>query len=105
WSFIEGDTKTSNFALDVKIANLQIVSITPDKTELHQEDEVTYNIKIKNDGPSAVSDSPFSFVVPTGFDPQGFTFSGNGCGIENSALVYDAASRTYNSLLGLPNGC
>ncbi|MEO8774145.1 MAG: hypothetical protein ABI371_07445, partial [Gelidibacter sp.] len=75
------------------------------KTELNQGDEISYTIKARNNGPSAVAQAPFSFIVPPGFDPKSVTFNGNGCGTENTSLTYNSLTRTYDSLLALPNGC
>lgn len=105
WTFIEGDAITADFEVDIKIADLEIPSITPSKTYLTTGDEVTYYIKAKNNGPSDVIGAPFSFIVPEGFDPKSIAFNGNGCGTQNVALSYDASTRTYNSTLDLPDGC
>ncbi|MNJ87415.1 hypothetical protein D3C87_49330 [compost metagenome] len=105
WTFIKGANAEIVSTLVVKIADLKISEITPNKTAIVPGDNVTYTVKVKNDGPSNVEGAPFTFVIPTGFNPQSFTFSGNGCGTEALALSYDAATRTYSSRLDLPNGC
>ncbi|MDR6786646.1 hypothetical protein, partial [Pedobacter africanus] len=105
WTFIKGANAEIVSTLVVKIADLKISEITPNKTAIVPGDNITYTVKVKNDGPSNVEGAPFTFVIPTGFNPQSFTFSGNGCGTEALALSYDAATRTYSSRLDLPNGC
>jgi len=107
WTFIEGDALTEEFEVTVKIADLEIPSITPNKTQLTAVgEEITYSIKAKNNGPSDVEEAPFSFIIPEGFDPENITFNDvDNCGVEFDALTYDANTRTYNSILSLPNGC
>lgn len=107
WTFIEGDAIEVEIKVDVRIANLEIPSITPDKTEVVKDDEVTFTITAKNNGPSDVEASPFSFIIPDGFEPVSVNFDGNSCGVEVSGeeLEFDAAENTYHSKLDLPNGC
>ncbi|WP_214229606.1 DUF11 domain-containing protein, partial [Pedobacter sp. B4-66] len=105
WTFIKGANAEITSTVVVKIADLKVSEITPNKTAVVSGDNITYTIKVKNDGPSDVEAAPFTFVIPTGFNPQSFTFSGNGCGTEALGLSYDAATRTYSSQLDLPNGC
>lgn len=105
WTFIEGDAIVANFEVDVKYADLEIFPIIPSKSNLSQGDEITYFVTVKNNGPSAVDNAPFSFIIPEGFSPKDITFNGNNCGVENTALTYDPSTRTYKSSLNLPNGC
>src|SRR5690606_1555040 len=69
-------------------------------------DELTYTVKVRNNGPSDVEGAPFTFTVPSGFDPDGFTptFEGDGCGT-TTAITWNAADGTFTSMLDLPNGC
>lgn len=106
WTFIKGEKKTVDGSVAVKKADLKISSITADKTPVHIGNEVTYTIKVKNDGPSDVLGAPFSFILPQGFEKIGTpTFTGAGCGSESIALTYDATTNKYISSLNLPNGC
>lgn len=107
WTFIEGDAIQVEIEMNVRSANLEIPSITPDKTEVVKDDEVTFTITAKNNGPSDVEASPFSFIIPDGFEPVSVSFDGNSCGVEVSGeeLEFDAAENTYDSKLDLPNGC
>src|SRR5690554_5487336 len=105
WTFIEGDALIVNFEVDVKLADLEIYSITPSKSTLSLGDEVTYFVTVKNNGPSDIEGAPFSFILPEGFNPKGITFNGNNCGVENVPLEYNTNTRTYTSSLDLPNGC
>jgi|26BtaG_2_1085354.scaffolds.fasta_scaffold00030_51 uncharacterized repeat protein (TIGR01451 family) len=105
WTFIEGDAIFADFEINVKEADLEIPSVTPSKSYLTVGDEVTYYIKAVNNGPSDVEAAPFSFIIPEGFDPKSISFNGNGCGSENATLTYNPSTRTYSSLLDLPDGC
>lgn len=110
WTYILGEEESVDTNVEVKEADLKITLVERDKDELGIDDEVTYTVKVKNgepgDGGSDVEDAPFTFRLPPGFVPDGDpAFSGNGCGIESGAIVYDEATRTYKSTLDLPNGC
>ena len=106
WTFIKGEEETLETTVTVLIADLEIPSITPNKTQLTGiGEEIIYTIKARNNGPSDVEEAPFSFIIPEGFDPNSFAFNGNGCGVENAVLTYDSMTRTYNSTLDLPYGC
>jgi len=105
WAFIESVPVIVNTNVEVKSADLKISEITSNKTSVAAGDNLTYTVKVKNDGPSNVSGAPFTFTIPVGFDPQSFTFAGNGCGSQAVALTYNATTRTYSSTLNLPNGC
>lgn len=106
WTFIKGEKKTVDGTVSVKKADLKISSITTDKTTLHVDDAITYTVKVKNDGPSDVLGAPFTFTLPSGFEPTGTpVFAGNSCGTEPVVLTYDAATNKYSSSLNLPNGC
>jgi len=105
WSYIKGPIAQTETAVVIKTADLQITAVTPNKTTLAIADQITYTVKVKNNGPSDVENSPFTFKIPPGFDPQSFTFSSNSCGSESVALVYNPTTHTYSSQLNLPNGC
>lgn len=105
WTFVEGDVKTESFDVDIKIADLKVESVTTDKTSIQKGSNHTYSIVVKNDGPSSVENSPFTFKIPSGFDPVDFTFNGNGCGTEDITLTYNPETHTYTSELALPDKC
>jgi len=105
WSYIKGTEAQYNTSVIVKIADLQVASVTSDKTNIALGQDITYTVKVKNNGPSDVQGAKFSFIVPPGLDPKSFTFSGNSCGSQMSTLVYNAVTHTYSSELDLPNGC
>lgn len=105
WTFIEGDAITISIEVAVRIADLEIPSITPDKFEVIKDEKVTFTVVAKNGGPSDVEDAPFSFIIPDGFEPVTIDFDGNGCGIESQELEFDAGENIYNSKLDLPDGC
>lgn len=106
WTFITGEKKESENQVNVKIADLEVVSVVTDKDDIRIGDNVEYTVTLKNNGPSDVEDAPFTFRLPPGFDPDGDpVFSGNGCGEESMEIEYDPATSTYRSKLDLPNGC
>ncbi|EGJ99401.1 T9SS type A sorting domain-containing protein [Dysgonomonas gadei] len=117
WTFIKGEEKTIETAVTIKEADLQVSSVTVDKTSVRLEEEdingdynptiLSYTVKVKNNGPSDVVGAPFTFTLPKGFDGTGYTavFNSNGCGTESVVIVYDAVKRQYSSSLNLPDGC
>ncbi len=105
WSYIKGPIAQSETSVLVKTADLQVTEVSSDKTTLAIADQIVYTVKVKNNGPSDVEHSLFTFAIPTGFDPQSFTFSGNNCGSQSVVLSYNASTHSYSSQLNLPNGC
>ena len=106
WTFILGDSFEKNFTININVADLEIVSLTTDSPEcVNQGDIITYVVTAKNNGPSDVLDTPFSFIVPAGFTPASVNFDGNLCGAEYVPIEFDALTNTYNSKLTLPDGC
>lgn len=105
WAFAARTTVTEEKEIEMKVADLEVVSIIPDQTSISQNEIVTYAIKVKNNGPSAITGAPFTFVVPLGFESVQTQFTGNSCGTESSGIVYDALNHIYRSTLDLANGC
>lgn len=69
WSYIKGPIAQSETSVIVKTADLQVTAVTADKTTLAIADQITYTVKVKNNGLSDVENAPFTFIVPSGFDP------------------------------------
>ncbi|KQT16760.1 hypothetical protein ASG31_10285 [Chryseobacterium sp. Leaf404] len=105
WAFVKGPMETLPLAIVSRIADLKISQLTADKNYLVPGDVITFFVKAKNDGPSSVTGSKFTFVNPVGFTPQSVVFDGKGCGSESVAVSYNSSTRTYSSNLDLPNGC
>ena len=105
WTFVKGAEVKITTPIVVKIADLQISSVIPNKTTVLPGETISVVVKAKNGGPDAVTGSKFTFTLPLGFDPQNLSFSGNSCGSEATVISYNASTRTYTSLLDLPNGC
>jgi len=105
WTFIVGESSTTNSDVTVKISDLMVSNISADKTNIISGDNLVITVKVKNDGPDDAPGAPFSFILPDGFSPQNVVFSSAGCGAESTAITYNAATKTYSSALNLPNGC
>ena len=109
WTFIKGEKKTVDGIVTVKIADLKISDIKvndANNATVDLGEELTYTIKVKNDGPSDVLKAPFAFTLPegvTGTDTH--MFHSSGCGSEEVSISYDPTKRQYTSKLNLPNGC
>jgi uncharacterized repeat protein (TIGR01451 family) len=106
WTFIKGAAVTETTSVVVKIADLKVSSITPNKTSVIPDDLIEFTVKVKNDGPDGVTGAPFQFILPAGFQNGGTAvFNGNSCGTESSVITYNSSTGTYSSVLDLPNGC
>lgn len=105
WTFVKGPESSIETAVVVKVADLKVSQLTVDRANLTPGESFTATVKVKNDGPDAVSSAPFSFSLPTGFTAGTATFINNGCGTQTTAISFDASTRKYNSVLALPNGC
>jgi uncharacterized repeat protein (TIGR01451 family) len=109
WTFITGEKKEVITDIDVRKADLKVSDIKvngANSATVYLGDEITYTVKVKNDGPSDVLEAPFAFTLPEGLTGTGIpVFDGNGCGTQAVAVSYDTAKRQYTSKLNLPNGC
>ena len=112
WTFIKGEEESIQTEVVIKRADLKITELSVDNGTIKIDEEITYTVKVKNgepdDGGCPIESAPFSFILPQGFVPaEEFipVFSGNSCGCESVALVYDEVTNTYLSSLDLPNGC
>ncbi|WGQ09623.1 gliding motility-associated C-terminal domain-containing protein [Pedobacter gandavensis] len=81
WAYIQGSEVDNPIDLTIKVADLKVVSITPDLSSFLLNKQITYTVKVKNDGPSDVTGATFAFVNPTGFEidpavPVSFDASG-----------------------------
>lgn len=105
WAFVLGARETSTLTFQAKVADLKISSITADKTRIVPGDLLRVYVKVKNDGPSDVTGSKFTFTLPVGFTPLALAFTPTGCGSQATPIAYDAATRTFTSTLNLNNLC
>ncbi len=106
WTFIKGEEETIDTNVAIKIADLEVASVTTDKDNIAIGEVVEYTVTVKNNGPSDVEEAPFTFRLPPGFEPNGDPiFSGSADCTESIEIEYDAATRTYSSKLNLENGC
>lgn len=105
WTFVQGEEAQLASAIAIKQSDLQVASVLPDKVGVAAGENLNYTVKVRNNGPSDVTGAKFTFVLPLGFTHQNVVFSGNNCGSQQLAITYDAATRTYSSLLNLPDQC
>lgn len=110
WTFIEGNSISVDLDVDIRNANLEVVSIISDKNSVVAGDVVTYTTTVRNNGQSNVLGAPFALVIPAGMElasPGIYTFNGGSCGTESSPLVFNTNNSHigYKSKLNLPAGC
>lgn len=105
WTFVQGEEAQLASAIAIKQSDLQVTEVVPDKVGIAAGESINYTVKVRNNGPSDVAGAKFTFVLPLGFSHQNVVFSGNNCGSQQLAIAYDAATRTYSSLVDLPDQC
>lgn len=105
WAFVKGPVETATLNFQAKVADLKISQLTADKTKIVPGDILTVYVKAKNDGPSNITGSKFTFTLPVGFTPNSAIFGPSACGSQATAISYDPGTRTYTSSLDLINGC
>ncbi|WP_158963001.1 DUF7507 domain-containing protein [Myroides fluvii] len=105
WTFIKGDVVSTSFDVQIKEADLEVVAVQSDKEKVKQGEEVTYTIRVKNNGPDAVENATFSFQIPLGFEPVQTTGNTGTCGSESQALAFDQEKNKYTSQVNLANQC
>ncbi|WP_270087588.1 Ig-like domain-containing protein [Sphingobacterium sp. SYP-B4668] len=76
WSYAIQSTYIVDISLTVKVADLEIVSIDHLVGFAAAGDEVTYMVKVRNNGPSKVGHATFDFLLPVGFEIVGLTGGG-----------------------------
>lgn len=101
WSYTVQVQESAEKAATVEIADLKIVSVEPDKTEIELDEIITYTVVVQNDGPSDANNSAFSFSLPEGFSINTVTHS-NSCGAVQSLRT---VSNIVDGTIDLPNGC
>jgi gliding motility-associated-like protein/uncharacterized repeat protein (TIGR01451 family) len=118
WTFILGAKEIKEITVDVKEADLEVISIVPSKTIVTKGDELSYTVKVKNGGPSDVigkkdpitgiydnTGAPFTFKLPAGFIMGDMQFV-SACGATEAVpVVFDPATGLYKSVLKLASGC
>ncbi|WEK20946.1 MAG: gliding motility-associated C-terminal domain-containing protein [Candidatus Pedobacter colombiensis] len=101
WAYIQGSEESQPMNITIKTADLMIESIKPTVTSYYSNQQLTYTIRVKNDGPSAVDDALFNFKAPLGFQIStiNYTTSGGTAVVKNTTAV----GGSYKSLLNLSN--
>ncbi|TPD73458.1 putative Ig domain-containing protein, partial [Flavobacterium microcysteis] len=104
WSFVPGEVIIKTLDIIVAAADLEVVSVTPSTTTVAVGQPVSYNVVVKNNGPSDVTGSGFAFVVPTGFTITGVTYvNSQGTVVVVSGAV-DPVTGNYIADLNMTNG-
>ncbi|MBB5437997.1 hypothetical protein HDC92_001671, partial [Pedobacter sp. AK017] len=105
YAYILSKEEAQPLNVNVKVADLQVVSVIPTYTSTAAGTQVTYAVKVKNAGVSDVTGAAFHFNVPTGFtvNANGIISSFTGATGAESNAVLDATG--FSSMLDLANGC
>ena len=109
WAYTLGDAVSQNANVEVKIADLEVQSITPSTTTISAGGTVTFTVPVVNHGPSDVTGAPFKFKVPPGFIIANATSAVTYATACEGAVVKSPAidaSGNYTALLDLTgNNC
>ncbi|RQO73830.1 hypothetical protein DBR43_00005, partial [Pedobacter sp. KBW06] len=101
WAYIQGSEEDTPVDLVIKVADLKIESVVPDLSTLILNKQITYTVRVKNSGPSAVSGAPFAFKAPPGFEVTDGSFSiASGEGAVNNIL---RLAGDFSAVLDLKN--
>ena len=73
WAYVESSPINPLMNVELQKADLQVSSITTSKNTYCVGEEITYNVKIKNSGPSSVTGAKFVLSYPAGFQFTGVT--------------------------------
>lgn len=95
WSYISSPPLLNTVTLTVGQADLEVVRITPPSSAICPGTQVSYQVEVRNNGPSAITNAPFNFNIPVSFSGVNVTnVVTNGMvtlsGISNTPGVYHA---------------
>jgi hypothetical protein len=71
WTYVISNTVLPFMNITLKEADLEVVSITPTKTSYCVGENISYVVRVRNNGPDAVSGAKFAFNYPTQFTVSG----------------------------------
>nr|WP_162988921.1 gliding motility-associated C-terminal domain-containing protein [Pedobacter schmidteae] len=105
YAYILSREEAQPLNVNVKVADLKVVSVTPSVTGPNAGAQVSYTVVVKNAGGSDVTAAPFQFKIPNGLnvDITGITRSFSCATGAETTPVLDANG--YSAKLDLPNGC
>lgn len=101
WSFISGNPISATVSFQVQEADLEITGITPDNTSGCVGQQVSYIIPVRNNGPTNVSGSKFSFSFPTELKNIVVTHAAT---TGTSSVTTEVTDTAYSATLNLANG-
>jgi gliding motility-associated-like protein/uncharacterized repeat protein (TIGR01451 family) len=101
WAYILSNEASVPLNVTIKVADLKIESIVSNVASVPVGGNVSFTVKIKNDGPSGIVGSRFNFAVPAGFTINNIVFTSS-CATESGATNTGVQ---FQSLLTLPNLC
>jgi len=101
WAYIQGSEEAQTINMAITEADLKIESITPDLSMYFSNRTITYTVKVKNDGPSAVNGSRLAISLPSGLTINSATLANQSIGVNVSNGITSA--QTYTATLDLPN--
>ena len=101
WTYQVDVKFTEQKNITVNVHDLSIPAIFPDKEAVWLNENYSYTVIVKNDGPSDAIDAAFTFETPIGVSIQSAQMQ-NSCGTSVSESLTD---NRFTSKLNLENGC
>lgn len=101
WSYsvqIEEEIETD---ITVSVTDLEVVSVKADKDTIELGELITYEIEIKNNGPSDAVDAGFTYSLPEGFIIRSINSIGDCGSLKNNTIDRN----NFSSLVSMVNGC
>jgi gliding motility-associated-like protein len=108
WAYAPGEQQTiSGVVIQIKEADLQVNSVTPNITSVATGDIVIYTVGITNAGPTTVDGTKpaiFTFYVPNGvtINPSDVTFTSSNGAALSSTKTFDATTRIFKVSVDMP---
>ncbi|WP_168199430.1 Calx-beta domain-containing protein [Pedobacter aquae] len=73
WTYVVSNTVLPFMNVTLKEADLEVISIVPSKTSYCVGENISYVVRVRNNGPDAVSGAKFTFNFPTQFNVSSTT--------------------------------
>jgi len=102
WAYILSAPIATSNSIEFRQADLEVVSIAPDRSIFCIGSEESYKVVVRNNGPSAVNAAKFNFAFPAEF--SSVTFTSPVIAGTASVNAGSISGNQYNAVLNMNNG-
>lgn len=102
WAYVVSTPLSPLMNIQLQQADLEVQSVTSNKTSYCVGEPVTYTVRVRNNGPSAVTGARFTFDYPVELTVSGLSYT-----INTGTVAVSNVSNTgsqYTALLNMSNG-